>query len=243
MTALAATVRDNDAAHRYELLVEDEVVGELIYRARDDVVTLIHTEIAPQSRVTGSANSSSHTRWTTSAPTACEWFRYARRRRVPPSPPGVRGHRQVSEPSPEQERGPRRVYANETIEVHWEPKLCIDTRNCVRSLPQVFDPDARPWVIVDAASADHVAVAVLTCPTGALHFDASTMDRRRPRRNLPPSSRGRTARCSSRTHADRRSGRTTHPRGHARRALPLRRVRNKPFCDGSHRRIGFGTNA
>ncbi len=48
MAALAATVRDNDAAHRYELLVEDEVVGELIYRARDGVVTLIHTEIAPQ---------------------------------------------------------------------------------------------------------------------------------------------------------------------------------------------------
>ena len=48
MTALAATVRDNGAAHRYELLVEDEVVGELVYRARDDVVTLIHTEVAPQ---------------------------------------------------------------------------------------------------------------------------------------------------------------------------------------------------
>ena len=48
MTAQAATVRDNDAAHRYEVLVEDEVVGELVYRARDDVVTLIHTEVAPQ---------------------------------------------------------------------------------------------------------------------------------------------------------------------------------------------------
>ena len=48
MTALAATVRDNDARHRYELLVDDEVVGELIYRARDSVVTLIHTEIAPE---------------------------------------------------------------------------------------------------------------------------------------------------------------------------------------------------
>ena len=32
----------------YELLVGEERVGELIYRARDDVVTLIHTEIAPQ---------------------------------------------------------------------------------------------------------------------------------------------------------------------------------------------------
>ena len=48
MTALAATVRDNEAAHRYELLVGEERVGELIYRARDGVVTLIHTEIAPQ---------------------------------------------------------------------------------------------------------------------------------------------------------------------------------------------------
>ncbi|MDX6424443.1 MAG: uncharacterized protein QOI67_1914 [Gaiellaceae bacterium] len=46
MTALAATVRDNEAAHRYELLVDEELVGELIYRARDGVVTLIHTEIA-----------------------------------------------------------------------------------------------------------------------------------------------------------------------------------------------------
>jgi uncharacterized Fe-S cluster protein YjdI len=76
----------------------------------------------------------------------------------------------MSDPTPEQERGPRRVYANETIEVQWEPKLCIHVRHCVRGLPQVFDPDTRPWVIVDAASADQVAEAVLTCPTGALHF-------------------------------------------------------------------------
>ena len=48
MTALAATVRDNEAAHRYELLVGEELAGELIYRARDRVVTLIHTEVAPQ---------------------------------------------------------------------------------------------------------------------------------------------------------------------------------------------------
>ena len=48
MTALTATVRDNEAAHRYELLVGEARVGELIYRARDGVVTLIHTEISPK---------------------------------------------------------------------------------------------------------------------------------------------------------------------------------------------------
>ena len=56
------------------------------------------------------------------------------------------------------------------IEVHWEPRLCIHTRNCVRSLGAVLDPDRRPWVDPDAADPDAVAAAVTTCPTGALHF-------------------------------------------------------------------------
>ena len=47
MTTSAATVRDNKAARRYELLLDGELVGELVYRARDEVVTLIHTEVAP----------------------------------------------------------------------------------------------------------------------------------------------------------------------------------------------------
>ncbi len=48
MTSLAATVRDNDAAHRYELMLDGELVGRLVYRTRGDVVTLIHTEIDPR---------------------------------------------------------------------------------------------------------------------------------------------------------------------------------------------------
>src|SRR5688500_7842017 len=46
MSALAATVSDNIAAHRYELLLDGELVGKLFYRTNDDVVTLIHTEVA-----------------------------------------------------------------------------------------------------------------------------------------------------------------------------------------------------
>jgi predicted GNAT family acetyltransferase len=47
MSALAAMVRDNSATHRYELVLDGVLVGDLMYRTRDDVVTLIHTEIAP----------------------------------------------------------------------------------------------------------------------------------------------------------------------------------------------------
>jgi CDGSH-type Zn-finger protein len=115
-------------------------------------------------------------------------------------------------------------------------------RNCVRGLPQVFDPDARPWVVVDAADADAVAAAIETCPTGALRYrrldggqqeeppEEATIE---PRPNGPLFVRGRV--------------RIVDPDGHVIREdtrLALCRCgasENKPFCDGSHRRIGFTT--
>jgi len=61
-----------------------------------------------------------------------------------------------------------REYATDEIVVEWEPRLCYHSQNCVRSLPQVFDDSRRPWVEVDAASADEVEAAVARCPSGAL---------------------------------------------------------------------------
>jgi uncharacterized protein len=43
MSAIA--IRDNPTGSRYELLIDDEVRGSIGYRARQNTVTLIHTEI------------------------------------------------------------------------------------------------------------------------------------------------------------------------------------------------------
>jgi uncharacterized Fe-S cluster protein YjdI len=59
-------------------------------------------------------------------------------------------------------------YGTDEIVVEWEPRLCFHSQNCVRSLPQVFDESRRPWVKVDAATADEVEAAVSRCPSGAL---------------------------------------------------------------------------
>ena len=59
-------------------------------------------------------------------------------------------------------------YATDEIVVEWEPRLCFHSQTCVRSLPQVFNESRRPWVKVDAASADAVEAAVALCPSGAL---------------------------------------------------------------------------
>lgn len=64
-----------------------------------------------------------------------------------------------------------RVYRNEHIAVYWEPKVCIHSGLCVRGLPEVFQPAERPWVKIDAATADRIAEVVSRCPSGALHFE------------------------------------------------------------------------
>ena len=148
----------------------------------------------------------------------------------------------MSEPSPQQERGPRKVYRNDAIEVHWEPRLCIHVRNCVRGLGAVFDPSGRPWIDVDAADPDAIAKTVLTCPTGALHFkrvDGGEQEAApaeitvEPRPDGPLFVRGRVKIVDADGQVIREDTR-----------LALCRCggsKNKPFCDGSHARIGFAS--
>ena len=77
-------------------------------------------------------------------------------------------------PEPDQSNRVRdrvtREYSSERIKVQWYASRCIHSAACIRALPEVFDPRQRPWVKIDAASADAIADAVVKCPTGALHF-------------------------------------------------------------------------
>ena len=135
-----------------------------------------------------------------------------------------------------------RIYQNDQIAVYWEPKICNHTGNCFRGLPEVFQPQNRPWVVVDAASADKIAAVVMTCPTGALHFERLDGGPQEPQ--------------PDETTIDARPNGPLHVRGQVRILGPggtlIRedtRVAlcrcgasdNKPFCDGSHRRVGFRT--
>jgi uncharacterized Fe-S cluster protein YjdI len=139
-------------------------------------------------------------------------------------------------------RGPTRTYSGDAIEVHWEPRLCIHAQNCVRKLPRVFRAAERPWIVVDGAGADAVAAAVERCPTGALHYrrldggpeeepPVETVVDARP--DGPLFLRGRLQIVGEDGEVIREDTRVALCRcgGSA----------NKPFCDGTHRRIGFTT--
>jgi uncharacterized Fe-S cluster protein YjdI len=130
-------------------------------------------------------------------------------------------------------------YATDEIVVEWQPNLCFHSQNCVRSLPQVFDDSRRPWISVDAASADEVETAVARCPSGAL---------RTRRVGIPSTPRERPPEvCASENGPLLVSGgvRILDANGavlyEGDKAALCRcgGSSNKPFCDGTHKKNGF----
>jgi uncharacterized Fe-S cluster protein YjdI len=59
-------------------------------------------------------------------------------------------------------------YKNDQIIVRFDPKACEHSGKCVRGLHAVFDTHARPWVNVNAATADAIEAQIAKCPSGAL---------------------------------------------------------------------------
>ena len=133
-----------------------------------------------------------------------------------------------------------REYRNERIAVRWEAPLCIHSRHCVVGAPEVFDPDARPWIDLDGADPDKLASVIARCPTGALHFerldgganetpdDPPTV---RTLRDGPLYLRGEIQILDADGELIRRDTRLALCRcGHS---------DNKPFCDNSHLEAEF----
>jgi CDGSH-type Zn-finger protein/uncharacterized Fe-S cluster protein YjdI len=127
------------------------------------------------------------------------------------------------------------TYGGKDATVTWDGARCIHAAECVHRAPKSFDPGGRPWIAPDNASPDALADAVNACPSGALEmryldgtsameaYTASTCAVRADgpyyfRGTLvlaPESPQTRMALC--------RCGASS----------------NKPFCDNSHKTIGF----
>lgn len=135
-----------------------------------------------------------------------------------------------------------RMYEAGDLRVLWDSQRCVHVAECIRALPRVFNPLARPWVRIDAASADAIIDAVVRCPTGALRYERDGAPPEAPAvpatieviPNGPLLLRGD---LQVTTQDGRTLTRETR--------LALCRCgasENKPFCDNAHRRIGFVTD-
>jgi uncharacterized Fe-S cluster protein YjdI len=130
-------------------------------------------------------------------------------------------------------------YATEEIVVEWEPRLCYHSQNCVRSLPQVFDDGRRPWVTIDAATADEVEAAVARCPSGALRTRrlGAVLPKRQQPLELSASADGPLLVTGGVRILDAEG--TLLYEGERAALCRCGGSANKPFCDGTHKKNGF----
>lgn len=64
-----------------------------------------------------------------------------------------------------------REYRTDDLIVYWDAKSCSHIGNCWNILPQVFKPDEKPWITMEAATAEDIIKAVDKCPTDALKYE------------------------------------------------------------------------
>ena len=68
----------------------------------------------------------------------------------------------------------RKVYTGPHVDVSFDGEVCMPAAECVRGMPDVFDPSARPWInpenATDAEAADTLRAVVSRCPSGALEI-------------------------------------------------------------------------
>lgn len=132
-----------------------------------------------------------------------------------------------------------RSYEGKGIVVRFELGRCIHAAECVKGLPDVFDPRRRPWIDPGKAEPDDIAKVVSRCPTGALTFerldggpgeDTPAGNRLSPVPDGPLYASG----CFS----------VALPDGEVLEATRVALCRcgaseNKPFCDNRHRVVAF----
>ncbi|MFZ2323811.1 MAG: (4Fe-4S)-binding protein [Ignavibacteriaceae bacterium] len=67
----------------------------------------------------------------------------------------------------------RKEYSNGEITIVWQPKLCIHSGVCVKTLPQVYNPKEKPWVKPEKAATRELKDQVAKCPSRALSIKQS----------------------------------------------------------------------
>ncbi len=150
-----------------------------------------------------------------------------------------------------------RQYTNGEITVFWQPDKCIHATYCYKELLEVFNPRNRPWVNMQGSTTEKIIETVNMCPTDALTWRWNDPDKNKHETNLKIKQAIKFE--EKQTEQDVVSIQVVRDgpllikgkykligaNGKELKAMPITSFcrcggsHNMPFCDGSHRKIGF----
>ena len=131
-------------------------------------------------------------------------------------------------------------YTNGEVTVVWKPALCIHSEICAKTLPKVYNPNERPWIKAENATTEELINQIKRCPSGALSYRMNDENNQEEEhletivevlKNGPLLVYG----TLNVTHKDGRKETKNKTTAFCR----CGNSNNKPFCDGTHAKIGF----
>jgi uncharacterized Fe-S cluster protein YjdI len=133
-------------------------------------------------------------------------------------------------------------YTSKDIDITWDAEVCIHSAICVSNLPGVFNLEKRPWINPEGGTVDEIKNLIAQCPSGALayavHGETAPAE---------PEVMGDTDIALIKNGPLRVKGKF-QVIGEDGQDLEHKQVvslcrcgasKNKPFCDGTHKSIGF----
>jgi uncharacterized Fe-S cluster protein YjdI len=157
-----------------------------------------------------------------------------------------------------------RQYTNGEITVFWIPSKCIHATTCFRELIEVFNPGRRPWVNMQGAPTRRITEVVNKCPTQALIWkynkDLTEEEIKAQRREIREEENPETISASGTQKREKPANIKIMKDGPIVVEGSFRVIgsddkvlkstimtsfcrcgnsRSMPYCDGTHRKIGF----
>lgn len=135
-------------------------------------------------------------------------------------------------------------YSNGEVTIIWKPNVCIHSTMCWKGaagLPQVFNPAEKPWIKPEGASTSRIIEQIKKCPSGALSYvmnnELENVAETNAESIVEAAPNGPLLVYGNITVKDRAGNKTQRNKVTA--FCRCGASSNKPYCDGTHVKIGF----
>ncbi len=133
----------------------------------------------------------------------------------------------------------RENYAGNKITIHDNRGICAHAGHCTDNLKAVFKMNEEPWIDPDGATVEQITETIKRCPSGALSYSIDGVEHRDQERvpMVTVTKDGPYAITGGIELVDQPTGEDASTEHYT--LCRCGGSKNKPFCDGTHWRIGF----
>ena len=135
-------------------------------------------------------------------------------------------------------------YTNGEVTIVWQPNVCIHSAICWRGengLSQVFNPSEKPWIKPEGAETNRIIEQIKQCPSGALSYYMNNEEEKNTEisaENIVEIAPNGPLLVYGNLTVKDADGKTTQ-KNKVTAFCRCGASSNKPYCDGTHRKINF----